>query len=294
MVEWTDASHSPGRFQWENSSGNPWASQSNNCGPTSVTKIADFYNDTLFGIEQTRYLATGCCQPTTCSQQSVMMAKRGVPNRAMYFNTLGEIDAMVGWDGRRPILIGMLMSRVPYGIKDHPFDGWHAVAVLKQAERNGVSGYLINDPNFSPAGGYRPDPDHGVKFYPRWALDYAFIQNAPRWGVAPYNPKEIVVPSHRILGDPMDQRKLFVDELGKEIVIKGGKPVRAGFLVKDRTLRITSQPTRKNLVGRIVTADLPQDEKQFGPVFVVNMAVRNGKSRHGYVKGIDIVTGSYK
>lgn len=293
MAPYTDASLSTPRYQWDQSSGSFWASQQVNCGPTSVTKIADFYKDKHFAIEATRRLAVGCCIATNCTQQAIMMTERGTPAIAMWIDTMGELDYLVGWDGKRPIVVGIEMIRVPYYIKDHVFNGWHAVAVLKRVERNGIEGYLINDPNFSLPGGNRPDPDHGKKFYPRWVMDYAFIQNSIRWGVVPNKAKYIEPTTHRIIGDPADMGKLFKSELGHYIKIKGNKPIRAGYTTKDRVLRETGSQTKKALVGRIEKSDLPENEKQFGPVFIINLGVSQDKFRHGYVKGVDCVDGSY-
>ncbi len=293
-LQYNDAGVSPARYQWEASSGTPWASQSNNCGPTCATKIADFYNNTRYGIESTRYLVVGCCVPTTCTQQAAMLTLRGVPSIPVWINSLGEIDAVVGWDGNHPIIIGMEMSRVPYDIKDHPFDGWHAVVVLKRVERNGVSGYLIMDPNFSPTGGNRPDPDGGKKFYPRWVLDYAFIRNNIRWSVIPNRAKVTEQQGRYIVGDPIVDNKLFENELGHSITIKSGKPIRAGWSIKDKVLRVTSERTERRLIGRIYKEDLPWSEREYGAVWLVAQGVRDKKERVGYVKGVDLVDGSYK
>lgn len=294
MPPWKDAADSPGRYQWDETSGTPWSSQSVNCGPTSVTKIADFYRDARFSIEQTRYLAVGCCIPTTCTQQASMLTSRGVSAIAMWVDTLGELDYLVGWDGKRPIVVGIEMSRVPTYVKDHPFDGWHAVVVLKRVVRDGIEGYLLNDPNFSPPGGYRPDPDHGKKFYPRWVMDYAFIQNGIRWGVVPNKAKYVEPPTHLAEGDPMDQEKLFINELGHRIVIRADKPIRAGFTTKDRVLRVTGHRVAKLLMGRLPISAVPDSEQKFGPVFMVYLRRKGNRGRIGYVKEVDIVEGSYK
>lgn len=293
---WSDVVQADPRYQWDNTSGSFAASQSNNCGPTSVTKIAGFYNDTNnYGIENTRRLATGCCVPTTCTEQALMLSRRGVPAIAMWIDNLSELDYIVGWDGKHPIVIGVEMSRVPTYVKDHPFDGWHAMVVMKRVIQNGIQGYLINDPNFSPPGGYRPDPDRGKKFYPKWVMDYAYAQNSIRWGVVPNKSKHVPAPDNFAIGDPFGMSNmLFKDELGHSITIKAGKPIRDGWSVKDRVLRVVPDRTTRRLIGRITRPSLPDSEKDYGSVFLIFKEVNDGKGRIGYVKGVDIVDGSYK
>jgi hypothetical protein len=223
-----------------------------------------------------------------------MLTLRGVPSIPVWIDNISQIDNTVGWDGRHPMIIGIEMSRVPYNIKDHPFDGWHAVVVLKRAEKNGVSGYLIMDPNFSLPGGNRPDPDRGKKFYPRWVMDYAFIQNNVRWSVTPALAKKVPQSGHYAAGDPIVDDKLFENELGHSITIKAGKPIRAGWSIKDRVLKTTDSRAKRRLIGRIVKEDIPWGEKEYGAVWMISHNARDGKNRIGYVKGIDIVDGSYE
>lgn len=289
-----DAADCPGRFQWDETSGSFFASQSNNCGPTSVTKIADFYKDTRFSIENTRRSSVGCCVPTTCSQQALMLSRRNVPAKAMWIDNKFQLDDLIGWSGRRPIVIGIQMSRVPTYIKDHPFDGWHAVTVMKRVERNGVKGYLVNDPNFSPPGGYRPDPDHGKKFYPEWAMDYAYLQNYIRWSVVPLNAKYIPSTDHYAEGDPAEMGKLFVNEIGHEVTIKAFKPIRDGYTTKDKVLKRTGSRATHRVIGKIPKHSVSDYEQQFGAVWLIETFAGNGMTRIGYVKSIDLVDGSYK
>ena len=82
------------------------------------------------------------------------------------------------------------MGRVPASYRDHPFTGWHAVVVMAAP----AGGFWINDPNFSPPGGHRPDPDRGKKWWPDWVMKYAFIDNpAQHTVVAPNAPKVVTV-----------------------------------------------------------------------------------------------------
>lgn len=150
----------PPRRQWEaNSSPN----QPYNCGPTSVSFVADFYRDATFGIEATRDLgAVHNGDGTSGAEQAVMLAKRGVPcaNRAV---TLAELKKTIG-GGLRPVVIGMLMSRVPAAIRGHSFTGVHAVVARQNAVVSGQTGVLIMDPNFGY--GHSVDSTNGARFYP--------------------------------------------------------------------------------------------------------------------------------
>ncbi|MBA2237547.1 MAG: hypothetical protein H0W24_02430 [Lysobacter sp.] len=159
-----------------------------------MTKIASFYKDTFFYIETTRRLVTACCTPTTAWQQRDMLIKRGVPASVREISSVAEMHGLVD-SGRRPIIIGVLMSKVPSMYRDHPFLGWHALCVLKGDYYNGTRGFWINDPNFSPAGGIRPDPDRGRKWYPDWVIQNAYINNSPRYSVVPNSAKAVTAPA---------------------------------------------------------------------------------------------------
>lgn len=183
---------SPHRFQWE---ANAEPSKAENCGPTCVTKIAQFYRDTWYGIEATRRLVTGSGTPTNAWQQRDMLIKRGIPATVVNIVSTAQMHSIVD-SGRRPMIIGVQMSRVPDYVRDHPFLGWHALCVMTGGYVNGVRGFWINDPNFSPAGGIRPDPDRGKKFYPDWVIQNAYIANTPRYAIVPNAAKVIAVTSN--------------------------------------------------------------------------------------------------
>lgn len=207
MASYTSATTSPSRYQWESNS--LW-SQSFNCGPTVITKIASFYKDQWYGIEATRkliygkgpYLVSGygtvygapSNTPTQSWQQADMLRMRGVPCQVRQINSTAELHNLVD-SGRRPVLIGIYMARVPSSTRDHPFLGWHAVCVTSGGWRDGVRGFYVNDPNFSPSGGVRPDPDGGRKFYPDWVLQNAWINHSPRYSVVPDRSKAIPTTS---------------------------------------------------------------------------------------------------
>jgi hypothetical protein len=124
--------------------------------------------------------------PTQPWQQRDMLVKRGVPAEVKEITSLGQLRELVG-GGQRPVLVGLLMSQVPNIIKDHTFDGWHAVAVEDWGWQGGTRGFWLMDPNFHPpSDGYRIDPDHGKKFYPDWVMQAAMLDSsAQAWAVVP-------------------------------------------------------------------------------------------------------------
>lgn len=205
MVLYEEATTAIKRFQWEESSK---YSQANNCGPTCVTFIAGFYKDVSgYGIETTRRLITGMGPynvngavvygapqdtPTQPWQQRDMLIKRGVPAEARAITNMAQLRDIVR-GGQHPVLVGLLMSQVPDAIKDHTFDGWHAVVIMDVATKDGVLGFWVMDPNFHPRkDGYRIDPDHGRKFYPAWVIQKAmFDANPNSWGVVPLSRKRV-------------------------------------------------------------------------------------------------------
>ncbi len=184
---YSSALTAPKRFQFEENSA---PSKPENCGPTCVTAIAGFYKDRYYGIETTRRLVTGCCTPTSAWQQAEMLRKRGVPCSVREINSLAELRMLTG-NGRRPTLIGIQMSRVPPSVRGHDFQGWHAVLVLAAP----TGGFWLTDPNFSPAGGIRPDPDRGQKWYSDAVMQNAFINNSPRYSVVPDAAKVVTAPA---------------------------------------------------------------------------------------------------
>ena len=190
-MPYANALVSPHRFQWESSAA---PSQAYNCGPACVTKIAQFYKDTWYGIQATRRLATAdLYRGTSANEQQRMLALRGISCFVTSIDSLYELHSLVD-SGRRPVLIGMNFARVPWTYADHPFRGWHAVTVLSGGYLSGARGFWINDPNFSPPGGHRTDPDGGRKWYPDWVIQQALLNNYPRWAVVPSVLKTIVVP----------------------------------------------------------------------------------------------------
>src|SRR6186997_485152 len=183
----TYATQSTKRYQWED---NSKYSQSWNCGPTCATFIASFYKSVYYGIEATRKLVAPPQTATSVTQQRDMLVKRGVPASVVQIDSLAELHSLVD-SGRRPVILGIEISRVPSSYRDHTFIGWHAVVVMSGATNNGVRGFWINDPNFSPPGGIRPDPDRGMKWYPDWVIQAAVINNTPRWAVVPNAAKPL-------------------------------------------------------------------------------------------------------
>lgn len=192
---YTSAITSPARYQFESNSA---PNQAYNCGPTVATAIAQFYRDQWYGIEATRNLATAAdYRGTSATEQGVMLAKRGVPNTVRYLNSVAELHAVTD-SGRRPVLLGILMGRVPYQYRDHSFTGWHAVMIRGGGYLNGVRGFWIMDPNFNPPGStYSLDPDRGKKWYPDWVMQTAWANVTPRWAVVPNAAKVIATTAGR-------------------------------------------------------------------------------------------------
>jgi hypothetical protein len=193
------------RFQWEESSK---PSQAENCGPTCVARIVGYYKNSTPGIEAMRrtingkgpynvngqivYGAPGR-MPTNAYQQRDMLIAQGIPASVRQISTVAELHALVD-SGRRPVLIGILMALLPNSVSGHPFDGWHAVVVLGKATVNGVNGFWVNDPNFSPKGGIRPDPKMGRRFYSDAVMRTAYTNNQPASAVVPTVAKPLAAP----------------------------------------------------------------------------------------------------
>lgn len=174
------------RYQWETNSA---PSQSNNCGPTCAAAIAGFYNNNTPGIEATRRLVVGPYTPTTYVQQRDMLIRRGVPAAIYNITSLGQLRSFVS-GGQRPVTLFLNMGRIPASVRGHSFTGWHAVVCRGWGYHNGQRGFWINDPNFSPPGGVRPDPTGGNRFYSDSVLQYAFVSNSQHYALIPTNPKQ--------------------------------------------------------------------------------------------------------
>jgi len=200
-MTYTSTSQVPRRSQWE---ANSAPSQSYNCNPTSVAFIADFYRDVTFGIEATRRLVTACCKPTSHVQARDMLIKRGVPAHTGQ-PSAAELTSLVS-SGRRPVVIGMLMARVPAAYRGHGFLGVHGVAVRGNQTVAGVKGKIIMDPNFGY--GHTPDPTGGKRWYPDSVVDYARSgAGANRNAVIPNAAKSVSAVATRSFGAGVNIRK---------------------------------------------------------------------------------------
>lgn len=247
----------PKRYQWATDS---QFSQPYNCGPTCITGIAGFYTDRYFGIEATRKVIAGMGPynvngvyyygapqgtATNSWQQADMLRKRGVPCSVFQIDSLAQLHNLVD-NGRRPLLVGIQMSRVPDSVRDHPFTGWHAVVVL-----TGVpGGFLVTDPNFSVAGSYRPDPDRGRKYYSDGTMQYAFIANSPRWSVIPSKPKVIATPDTSMGDELAILDKLEIPgDVGRLFDVRKGIQLRKGPGLTFAKHYLTTVPVKYRLVG---------------------------------------------
>lgn len=286
------------RFQFDKTSGSLEYSQRYNCGPTCVSMVAGFYNDNTPGIEATRRLAAAPGRPTTYYEQRDMLIRRGVPATFIQLSTLQQIRNIVG-SGRRPIVIGVEMWKVPWYVRDHPFLGWHAVVILGVAS----GGFWVNDPNFSPAGGSRPDPDRGKKFWPDWVMQAAFINANNSPAIVPLAAKTIYVPppppppapkDDVVDGDPgiMRYRSTVNQSTGAVTLlrIKGSKPYRRGVT--------TSKPAKYSppagepivAIGYIPKEDVEAKfpgQLKYGDVWLVPSYQTNGDHIF-YVKDVDV------
>jgi hypothetical protein len=131
--------------------------------------------------------------PTTAWQQAEMLRRQGVACAVYSINNPTQLANLVR-GGRRPVLLGLNFARVPDSVAGHSFQGWHAIAVLDTYTKNTVSGFLVNDPNFSPPGGPRPDKTGGKIFYPWGTMHYALSDLSANWAVVPTTPKAVVAP----------------------------------------------------------------------------------------------------
>lgn len=172
------------RYQWEDNSApsQPW-----NCGPTCATAIAEDYEGVNFHIEVTRRTVTSCCHSTTYQQQAAMLTARGVPATLVNITSLKQLHALVD-GGHRPVILAIYMARVPYSVRGHSFTKWHAI-VCRDGAYKGTRGFWMNDPNFSPPGGSRPDPTGGKRFYSDAVVQSAFLNNYQHWAIVPNRPK---------------------------------------------------------------------------------------------------------
>ena len=185
------------RFQFESSSGTLQLSQVNNCGPTGAAQQIDYYLGRKTGTTLIEPLRAAIGKergtPTSAWDQMNMLAVKGIPASVISFTTMRQLNRLLGWNGDRPIGIGIMMSRLKPSTRGHSFLGWHRVTLLKRARRivNGKRrlGYLYTDPNFSPPGGYRPDPRKGHRFVTQAELKYAWLENPAALGIVPNNRK---------------------------------------------------------------------------------------------------------
>lgn len=192
---WTSALQVPPRSQFDASSGSLDYSAKYNCGVTVATEIGQFLKDKPWlGIEATRTgagVARG--RPTTYDEQRRMFIYRGVGASVRVIDSLASLRALVR-GGKRPVSIGVLMSRVPAWIRGHSFTGWHSLEVLDAP----AGGFWVNESNL-PVGstGFR-------RWYPDATMQYAFI-DAPGYAIAvvPYDAKVVTAPAPAPTGFPM-------------------------------------------------------------------------------------------
>ena len=177
------------RYQWDTDSKLPLpepGTAPGNCGVTCVTVTAQYYKDQWFGIYSTRRLVVSNDSQlfTSVGDQSWMLEKRGVPNHISR-PIIGEITSILAKE-RRPITVGLDMSRVPLSIAGHPFRGSHGILLRANGTKNGVPGKWAMDPNFNRT--FRQDPTDGRRFYPDSLLKLAYYDSG-KWAIVPDKDK---------------------------------------------------------------------------------------------------------
>jgi hypothetical protein len=199
---YTHVDQTPSIYQWDPSSRLPlpdWGNAGANCGPTCVTFVANFYRDANFGINATRTLSGARNYVgTSISQQRAMLQGRGVP---CYVSqpSVTQMRSLVA-SGRRPIVVGLYMARVPSAVRGHPFTGMHSVVLRRTRTVNGVRGFDVLDPNFSKKTG-RIDPTNGHRFYSEAIVSYAFYEatiGSRSWALIPSIEKAVTAPTKYI------------------------------------------------------------------------------------------------
>lgn len=119
-------------------------------------------------------------------------------------------------------------------------------------------GPLYNDPRFEPGYGHLPDTGTGNR--------------------------------DKIDGDPSPMRYQSLIDSGEieRREMKANKPIRKGASISSGVWHTTEGRRTIAPWGRIKKEDLPQSERQYGPVYLINVFTGSG-SAVGYVKGIDLV-----
>lgn len=178
----------PYRRQWDPDSRLPLpdpGTAPGNCGVTCVAMAAQFYTEKWTGIFAIRRQVLGynLKLSTSIGEQREMLRRQGVES-VISQPSLASIRELVK-TGRRPVLLGLDMSKVPAEIRGHAFTGWHAILIRANA---GTSALLAADPNFNTT--FRVDPTDGRRKYPNWVIQRAF-NDAGGWALIPAEIKPL-------------------------------------------------------------------------------------------------------
>jgi hypothetical protein len=227
----------PARYQWDVDSKLPLpepGTAPGNCGVTCVTATAQYYQDVRYGIYSTRRLVVSDDSQlfTSVGDQAWMLSKRGVPNHILR-PTIRELTNILA-NERRPVTVGMDMSRVPLAIAGHPFRGSHGILLRANGVKNGVPGKWAMDPNFNRT--FRRDPTEGRRFYPDSILQVAYFDSG-KWAIVPEKDKVV-------------QR--YVNVNGPEVNIRHAPPVafrRGNVFARSRKDGIYRLDTGNKLSG---------------------------------------------
>lgn len=292
----------PTRYQWDEDSRYPLpdpGTAPGNCGITCVTVAEMFYNDgaagtpNWHGIYQNRRMVTASLElSSTIGDQSLILWKRNVPNVLDKPTITGLHNIMA--NRLKPVVLGLDFSRVPLDVAGHPFRGSHSIML----RGNAIGGFTYLDPNFNRT--YRQDPQHGYRFMPDWVLYNAYYAVPTQWALVPQKDKllpslpDTALPGSpdRADGDPYPMRyRSLVNETDHQLdprTMRPQKPIRKGPLTSAGVWKTTGwQQQTIHPWGVIDKSDLPENERQYGNVLLIN--VYEGNGHHvGYVKTGDL------
>jgi hypothetical protein len=301
-MTYTHVDQTPSRYQWDDSSRFPLPDPGNapaNCGPTGVTFIANFFRDANFGINATRTLSGAPNYVgTSISQQRTMLQRRGVGCYASQPSVL-QMRSLVA-SGRRPIMVGLYMARVPSSVRGHPFTGMHTVVLRRTRTVNGVRGFDVLDPNFSKRTG-RTDPTNGHRFYSESVVNWAFYEatiGSRSWALIPSIEKAVTAPAPSPTspttttagGLPVS----FTSRYGWKATIKAGKPRRSGASVASSNFGNTdSNGEVLPIWGEVVGEDMGKYGLSGGKRWLFGPQYIGGRWRVVYIPLVDLTNRSF-
>lgn len=232
--------------------------QSYNCGPTTVVNAVAYHRDTVYGIEDTRNLATSRNYTgTSTSERKVMLDRRGVPSSVRHLS-VAEVKGLL--NGRRAFDMALLMGRIPFSIRVRPFAGAHSVEGIAKGyatcpvHRVKEPGIWVNNPDFHPERGERARyfyPDHA--WIPAYLAlgGWCVVPNADKATRVAYRKRCRTAGSVNLRSGP-STRHTIVKTVGSGLVFTSIQLERAGG-----TYSVVARSTRRdwlsfNFNGRLV------------------------------------------